>query len=107
MNDKCFYNGDVLSDALIAQFRELFIQHSDEHKDPTLKRVWEAAEAMCYDNSFDPEKDWLNGIKWDRTPRIDRLLTFYCGVEDTPLARGRAEAHDRQGAASALSRLHA
>jgi predicted P-loop ATPase len=49
--------------------------------------VWEAAEALCDSNRFDPEKDWLNGLVWDGVPRIDRLLIDYCGVLPTPLAR--------------------
>ena len=87
MHDKCFYNGEPLSDALYGRFRAYCINVAEEHQDPTLKRVKEAAEALCDLNHFDPEKDWLNSLKWDGVPRIDRLLTFYADVVDTPLAR--------------------
>jgi Virulence-associated protein E len=86
-HDQCFYDGEVLADALIGRLREYCINASDDHRDPTLKTVREAAEALCDGNRFDPEKDWLNALKWDGVARIDLLLTGYCGVEDTPLAR--------------------
>jgi hypothetical protein len=27
-----------------------------------------AVEVLCFSNRFDPEKDWLNGLKWDGVP---------------------------------------
>lgn len=32
-------------------------------------------------NSFDPLKDYLNGVRHDRTKRIDTFLEVYCGAE--------------------------
>jgi predicted P-loop ATPase len=87
LHDQCFYDGEPVSDALLGRLREYCIEVSEDHRDPTLKTVREAAEALCDTNRFDPEKDWLNGLVWDRVPRLDTWLTVYCGVEDTPLAR--------------------
>jgi putative DNA primase/helicase len=87
LHDRCFYDGEPLSDALVARLREYCIDASEDHRDPSFKTTREAAEALCDKNRFDPEKDWLNGLIWDGVPRIDRLLIDYCGVEDTPLAR--------------------
>jgi predicted P-loop ATPase len=41
----------------------------------------EAAEAQGYD----PLEDYLNGLEWDRNPRVDRWLVDYFGCNDTPL----------------------
>jgi predicted P-loop ATPase len=34
-------------------------------------------------NSFHPVRDYLDGLKWDRTKRLDRWLITYAGAEDT------------------------
>ena len=39
-------------------------------------------------NSFHPVKDYLAGLAWDGTPRIDRWLIDYCGAEDNAFNRG-------------------
>lgn len=38
-------------------------------------------------NAFHGPCDWLNGLAWDRTPRLDLFLTRYLKVADTPLHR--------------------
>ena len=34
-----------------------------------------------------PIRDYLNSLKWDGTPRLDRLLPTYAGTADTPYTR--------------------
>ncbi|ODV42258.1 hypothetical protein AWV79_28200 [Cupriavidus sp. UYMMa02A] len=38
-------------------------------------------------NKFDSARDWLSGLAWDETPRIDSFLTRYFGAADTPYHR--------------------
>lgn len=38
-------------------------------------------------HSFNPVQDYLNGLKWDNTPRLDRLFIDYLGAEDTEYIR--------------------
>ena len=55
-----------------------------------LQRLWvpyiarnvvaEAIETVARDNSYHPIRDWLDGIAWDQTPRLDSWLTDYLGA---------------------------
>ena len=47
----------------------------------------EAAQAVARENSFHPVKNYLNGLTWDGTERIDDWLTTYLGVASTPYSR--------------------
>lgn len=38
-------------------------------------------------NPFHPVRDYLNGLKWDGTDRLETLLIDYLGAIDTPYAR--------------------
>lgn len=38
-------------------------------------------------NSFHPVKQYLDGLSWDGTPRLDRWLSTYGGAADTPFNR--------------------
>jgi hypothetical protein len=38
-------------------------------------------------NSFHPVRDYLAGLTWDGTPRLDEWLIKYAGAEDTPYTR--------------------
>lgn len=79
-----------LSDAVTVVLRQVIIENFGF--DPGKDHVAEAATALCLENRFDPLLDYLDGLKWDGVPRLDRWLTTYLGVEDTNLHRavGRA-----------------
>ena len=38
-------------------------------------------------NSYNPVRDYLNGLTWDGVPRLDTLFIDYLGAEDTPYNR--------------------
>src|SRR4029077_238989 len=52
-----------------------------------LQRMWvpliprnvvaEAIETVARDNAYHPIRDWLDGLTWDGTPRLDTWLTDY------------------------------
>jgi predicted P-loop ATPase len=42
---------------------------------------------IAHANRFHPVRDWLDGLAWDGTPRIDTWLKDYGGAEDTPFNR--------------------
>lgn len=41
--------------------------------------------AIAHDQSYHPVLDYLDGLEWDGTPRIDNWLRDYCGAADTEL----------------------
>ena len=43
--------------------------------------------AVAHDQAYHPVIDYLDGLAWDGTPRIDTWLRDYCGAEDTELNR--------------------
>lgn len=51
----------------------------------------QALDMLAYECRFHPVRDYLNGLKWDGRPRLERLLPFYLGSDDTDYARAIGE----------------
>jgi predicted P-loop ATPase len=49
--------------------------------------VGRGIQAVARENPFHPVRDYLNGLAWDRKPRLDQWLTRYVGVEDNRYVR--------------------
>jgi Virulence-associated protein E len=80
------FTGD-LADPIVRKFQELaFIKLG---YNPGKQATEEALLRRCEENRFHPIMDYLDGLVWDGTPRLDRWLSIYCGVEDTPLVRAQ------------------
>jgi predicted P-loop ATPase len=47
----------------------------------------EALRLECLEHTYDPVREYLDGLKWDGKPRIDEWLMQYCDAADTPLNR--------------------
>lgn len=77
-------NGDVWTDAdnvyLRAYLEEVW---NIDGKDKTLDALLGAANKA----DFDPLRDYLLGLKWDGTERLDTMLVRWMGAEDTPFVR--------------------
>ena len=41
--------------------------------------------AIAHEQQYHPVKDYLGGLVWDGTPRINKWLADYCGAEDNEL----------------------
>lgn len=54
--------------------------------------VADAVRMVAKRHAFDPLADYLNGLQWDGSPRLETWLSVYCGAELTQLNRaiGRA-----------------
>jgi predicted P-loop ATPase len=44
----------------------------------------QAVETVARDRTFHPVREYLDGLVWDGTPRLDRWLVTYLGAEETP-----------------------
>jgi predicted P-loop ATPase len=55
--------------------------------DPGKDNTNDAAVQLCLQHQFDPIQQYLDGLKWDGTPRLDKWLTKHLGAEDTALNR--------------------
>lgn len=50
---------------------------------PSSALVTEAVEVIARENGFHPVRNWLRGLKWDKTPRLDDWLSDFLGVAKT------------------------
>jgi predicted P-loop ATPase len=48
----------------------------------------QAVELCARDCAFHPVRDYLDGLLWDRTPRLDGWLATYLGAERSPYVDG-------------------
>jgi putative DNA primase/helicase len=62
-----------------------------------------ALGAVIRDHTFHPVRDYLDGLVWDRTPRLDSWLTYYLGVEPIENYTGQA---GRLWLISAVARIY-
>ena len=75
-------NGE-LSDRAVTMLRD---QIRDDYKFyPSKEVALEAITAECLRNRTNPVVAYFDGLKWDRKPRLSKLLHRYLGAEDTPL----------------------
>lgn len=47
---------------------------------------------LAFKNAFHPVRDYLDGLEWDGTKRLDTLLPRYLGADDTPVNRAIGKA---------------
>jgi predicted P-loop ATPase len=74
-----------LSDAVNVVLRQVIVERFDF--DPGKDNVADAATELCLENRFNPIVDYLDGLDWDGTPRLETWLITYIGAADTPLNR--------------------
>lgn len=48
----------------------------------------DAVHHIAEKQQFDTAQVWLDGLKWDGVPRVEKFLANYFGVEDTKYTRG-------------------
>jgi putative DNA primase/helicase len=71
----------------IAEFRKLM--HHERYK-ARKEDVSDEMEAEARRNQFDPLQDYLGGLKWDGSKRLDNWLVQYIGTADNEYYRGIA-----------------
>lgn len=50
-------------------------------------KLIDALALIFEENAYHPVKDYLNSLKWDKTPRLETVFIDYLGAEDTPYTR--------------------
>lgn len=50
--------------------------------EPSVGDVEPAIKRHALDNPFDPVREYLDGLKWDRKPRLDKWLQTYMGAPE-------------------------
>lgn len=56
-------------------------------------KIYDALAAVLTRHSYHPIRDYLNGLHWDGTPRLEHLVIDYIGAEDTELNRVMTRKH--------------
>ena len=56
-------------------------------------KIKDAKDAVLTRHRVHPIREYLNGLTWDGTPRLERLIIDYIGAEDTPLNRAMTRKH--------------
>ena len=55
--------------------------------DPGKQHIFDALTAWSFDHMFDPVRDYVDSVRWDGVPRLDKWVAVYCGSQDTELNR--------------------
>lgn len=92
-------NGDLWTDADRAALAHWFEQTFNQT--PADKMLRDAFVLATEANRFHPVRDWLAGLAWDGTPRLDTLFVRYLGAEDSEYTR----AVTRKSLAAAVARV--
>ena len=75
----------TVTDSVFLELRALI--HAEFGFDPGKQHIEDAVYGLANHHRFHPVLDYLDGLTWDGTPRIDRWLVTYGGAEDTPYVR--------------------
>lgn len=78
------WNGAQISDADLLDIR-LIVEA--EGFQPMVTDMKGAVERVARESSYDPVKDYLDGLKWDKRARLGQWTTRLLGAEDTPFNR--------------------
>jgi hypothetical protein len=74
-----------LSDPALFRLREMIFEQF--RLDAKVQTVKEAVQTLANHHRFHPVRDYLDSLRWDGKPRIDRWLTIYGGAEDNDYHR--------------------
>lgn len=78
------WNGWPIEDTHLVDIRLILEANGFE---PTTSDLLPAVMRHAKDNSFHPVRDYLRGLKWDGTPRVDRWMHDALGAPDSAFVR--------------------
>lgn len=76
---------------------------SKEYNMTGKQTILDAHDLTIKQSSYHPVRDYLNGLVWDGTPRLDTMLVDYLGADDTPLVRAMTRKHMVAGVARIMA----
>jgi predicted P-loop ATPase len=84
---ECSGSGDATEnlDNVALKVRDVILREFEF--DPGKNHILDAIVSRALDRTYDPVKDYLDGLEWDGESRIDTWLVDWCGVADTRLNR--------------------
>lgn len=63
-----------------------YIEQTYKVKSPSRAALSEAIETVADENPFHPIQEWLKGLEWDNTPRLEKWLIHVLGHDPKALA---------------------
>lgn len=57
------------------------------------EKIADAMTAVLTRHSYHPVREYLDGLQWDGTPRLERLIIGYIGAADTEINRAMTRKH--------------
>lgn len=78
------WNGRPFEDSDLVDVRLIMERHDFE---PTIGDVFPAVMRHARENTYHPVRDYLRGLKWDGTARLDHWLTLCLGAPQTPFVQ--------------------
>ncbi len=75
----------VVTEKTRARFRRILLEKTSTDFGSDVIR--DAIKIAGYQDEYDPVLQWIDGLKWDGTPRLEALLSNYFGASDTALNR--------------------
>ncbi len=80
---KQYLNDEPLTDRLIFRLRQDILERYGF--DPNKEPLYDAALSLCDEGKYDPLIDYLDSLQWDKQPRLETMLHWYCGANDSAL----------------------
>jgi len=77
-------NGSTWNDADDSALRRYLEKY---YKLTGKEKIMDGMVNAAHEHTIHPVRDYLTGLVWDGTPRLDTLLVDYLGAEDTPYVR--------------------
>ncbi|NJL06833.1 MAG: hypothetical protein HC900_00155 [Methylacidiphilales bacterium] len=83
-------------------YAEMVVWLEGKYFTPKVASIAPIANLVADHNTYDPLREFLDGLAWDRKPRVETWMTYYLGAEDTLYTRAVAKRSLVAAAARAL-----
>lgn len=84
--DRIELDGREFDEHEVGSVAEALRSYLEWDREPQLDLVFKAVQTAAKRQSYDPMQEWLTGLTWDGTARVESWLAAV-GCEDTPLNR--------------------